>query len=104
MPTTLQARSIKLVVVLDTAAVRSALAQLQRVERRIPLAFAVAGRTLTADFAPKSIRRCFATIDEHGAGNVAVILQGKLLANNSVAEAGLVAQLKIRKPEQAEAA
>jgi hypothetical protein len=103
MPT-IAARSIKLTVVLDAVQVRTALAPLQKIEARIPLAIEVDGRTLTMDFAPKGIRRCFNAIVEHGVDGVAVILQGRLGRSGSqdvVLEAGLVAQPKTRQPAPA---
>jgi hypothetical protein len=63
----------------------------------------VAGRTLTADLNAKSVRKTIATICEAGVENVACILQGKLQADNSIAEAGLSVQLKT-KPAEAPAA
>jgi hypothetical protein len=39
-----------------------------------------------------------ATIAEHGPDMVAVILQGALMLDNTLAEAGLIAQVKQPKP------
>ena len=47
---------------------------------------------------PKSIMKAAATIAEHGPHMVAVILQGSLATDNTLAEAGLVAQVKQPKP------
>jgi hypothetical protein len=96
--TSLTSRAIKVTVVLNSAEVAKALAPLQTTERRIPLQFTVEGRTLAADFSPKAIRRAYATIREHGPEGVAVIVQGKLLRDDTIAEAGLVAQVKQPRP------
>jgi hypothetical protein len=54
-------------------------------------------RSVSADLASKSIRKAQAAIDEHGADGVACIIQGKLVAGDRIAEAGLVAQVKAPK-------
>jgi predicted O-methyltransferase YrrM len=54
----------------------------------------VAGRAITADLNAKSVRKAIATIRESGADNVACILQGKLEANDVLAEAGLAVKVK----------
>jgi hypothetical protein len=64
----------------------------------------VEGRKLRFDVAPRAIRKCLATISEHRAENVVVLVQGKLLGDNTVADAGLVAQVKTPKPEPVAAA
>ena len=99
----LGARSIKIVVVLDAAQVAEALRPFSAAEARIPVVIAVDGRQLRFDLAPKAIRKCLATIAEHGADHVAVLVQGKLLPGDVVGEAGLVAQPKkvAPKPEAA---
>jgi hypothetical protein len=56
----------------------------------------VAGRTIVADLNAKSVRRAIATIRENDPEACAVVLQGKLQAENSLAEAGLTVQLKAR--------
>jgi hypothetical protein len=101
MPT-LTARSIKLVVPLDAAAVLATLRPLQRNEARIMFEIEVDGRRLRCDFAPKAVRKAFGIIAEHGAENVAVIVQGKLGRDDTIAEAGLVAQVKAPKPAPVE--
>jgi hypothetical protein len=65
---------------------------------RINLNIILPDRTVTADIAAKSLRKAQATIRETGAENVAVILQGHLIAGDVVAEAGLTAQPKITRP------
>jgi hypothetical protein len=96
--TSLTSRAIKVTLVLNSAEVAKTLAPLQTTERRVPLTFTAEGRRLTADFAPKAIRRACATIAEHGPDGVGVIVQGKLLRDDTIAEAGLVAQVKQPKP------
>lgn len=56
----------------------------------------VAGRTVTADVAGKALRRAQAAIREHGADGVAILIQGKLEADDKIADAGLVAQPKVK--------
>jgi hypothetical protein len=100
---TVTSRAIKIVLVLDAAQVRAAIRPVQDVAARIPFSINVDGRRLTADFAPKAVRKCFAMIEEHGAEGCAVLIQGKLMPGDTIAEAGLVAQPK-RKTEPAEVA
>jgi hypothetical protein len=89
----LTARSLKCTLVLNAAELA---AQADPVGTRVVLAVEVGGRTLAADIAAKSLRKAKATIAEHGADHVALILQGKL-DGNAVMEAGLVAQPKTPK-------
>ena len=89
----LSARSLKCTLVLNAAELA---AQADPVGARVVLAVEVAGRTVTADIAAKALRKAKATIAEHGADQVALILQGKL-DGNAVMEAGLVAQPKTPK-------
>jgi hypothetical protein len=56
----------------------------------------VVGRRLTADFPPRAIRKALATIAEHGADGVACLIQGRLLADSAIADAGLSVQPKTR--------
>ena len=58
----------------------------------------VAGRTVTASVNANSVRKTAATVAEHGPDMIAVILQGALMLDNTLAEAGLVAQVKQPKP------
>jgi ribosomal protein S3 len=57
---------------------------------------------VSADINAKSVRKAAATIGEHGPDGVAVIIQGKLVGD-TIAEAGIVAQPKVR-PQTAAAA
>jgi hypothetical protein len=54
---------------------------------------------LRCDFAAKSVRKCLATPRERGPENVAVIAQGKLMRDDTIAEVGLLAQVKMLKCE-----
>ena len=90
------ARSLKTTLVLDA----NSFAGLQ-VPNGVPkfdIAVEVAGRTVTASVNAKAVRKAAATIAEHGPDMVAVILQGALAPDNTLIEAGLVAQVKTAKP------
>ena len=54
----------------------------------------VAERTVVADLNAKSVRKAIATIRANGPEACAVVLQGKLQPDNTLAEAGLTIQLK----------
>ena len=91
----LSARSIKVTLVLDPAEVADVLAQTVAVaDTRVPFAIDVDGRRLRCNFAAKSVRvrKALATLQHEGPGNVAVIIQGKLMRDDTIAEAGLIAQ------------
>ena len=88
----LTARALKCVLVLDPTAI--AAFRLPTGDVRTILSITVAGRTVTADIASKSIRKAAATIAEHGVDGVAFVLQGKLQADDTLTEAGLAVQLK----------
>jgi hypothetical protein len=88
----LTARALKVALVLDPAAV--AAFRFSPGDIRTVISISVAGRTVTADIASKSIRKAATTIAEHGADGVACVLQGKLQADDTLAEAGLAVQLK----------
>jgi len=86
----LNAKALKVTMVLNPAEVAAVPAP---ATSRVKLSIDVDGRCVTADIASKSLRKAQATIAEHGADNVACIVQGKLKVN-TVAEAGLVVQPK----------
>jgi UDP-N-acetylmuramate-alanine ligase len=92
----LTARSLKVTLVLDPTEVAIALQPFAAVETRIPLQINVAGRSLRADFAPRAVRRALAALQEHGAESVSVLIQGRLMGDNSIADCGLVAQPKVK--------
>jgi hypothetical protein len=96
----LTARRLKVAAALDAAELLKV--AVPEGTPRIVLRVALPDRTATADVATKSVRRAQATIREAGADNVALLLQGHLIANDVIAEAGLVAQPKTPKaPVQA---
>ena len=64
---------------------------------RVTLRIKLPDRVLNVDVAAKSVRKVQAAIRELGAENVACLLQGNLVANDVVTEAGLTAQPKIKK-------
>jgi hypothetical protein len=96
----LNAKALKVTLVLNPAEVAAVHAP---ATSRVVLSIDVDGRCVTADIASKSLRKAQATIAEHGADNVACIVQGKLKVN-TVAEAGLVVQPKKPTTESAEIA
>ena len=61
---------------------------------RITLRIRLPDRTITAEIAAKSLRKAQTAIRETGADNIALVLQGHLVAGDRVAEAGLAAQPK----------
>jgi hypothetical protein len=63
---------------------------------RVSLKVKSGDRVLTADLAAKSVRKAQTAIRANGADNVAVVLQGALVGD-TIAEAGLSAQLKVPK-------
>jgi hypothetical protein len=89
---TLTAKSLKATIVLDAAQV----ARLSAPDGkpRCIVRISIEGRTITADLNAKSVRKAIATIRENGPEACAVILQGKLQPDNTLAEAGLNVQLK----------
>lgn len=92
----LQAKSLKATVVLDAEAVSRI--QIPNGMPKTTLTIAVAGRVVTAEVNSKSLRRCVAAIGAAGPEGVAVVLQGKLEANDVLAEAGIAATPKAQKP------
>jgi hypothetical protein len=99
MPT-LTARSIKITIVLDAVETLGVLQQATAIaDARVPFTIDVEGRRLHCTFAAKSVRKALATLQHNGPENVAVLVQGRLLRNDEIGEAGLVAQLRAPKPE-----
>ena len=73
----LNARALKCTVVLDAAGLVD-----PGSSARVVLQIAVAGgRTVTADVASKSVRKCKATIAEHGVDKTVLLIQGRLEGN-----------------------
>jgi hypothetical protein len=91
---TLSAKSIKATLVLNPTEVLSLSAPDGK--PRCIVHITAAGRTIVADLNSKSVRKAIAAIKENGAEGCAVILQGKLAADNTLAEAGLTVQVKTK--------
>ena len=97
----LQSRALKATVVLDPAALAGV--EVPNGLGKVMLRILAGGRTITAEVNAKSLRRCVTTIAENGPDGVAVVLQGKLEANNTLLEAGIAAQPKTSKATPAPA-
>jgi hypothetical protein len=102
-PVTLTAKALKVTLVLDAAQV--AAIDLADGQPAPPFSVGIAsangavdGRKVTAQVNAKSLRKVIAAIGQHGPDHVAVILQGKLIEGDILAEAGLVAQVKAVPP------
>ncbi len=93
----LPAKALKVTIPLDTATVVERLAPFATVDAKTSFVIAVEGRQVRCEFLPRQLRRVLAMISEHGHESVAVFVQGKLLADSSIGEAGLVAQIKVPK-------
>jgi hypothetical protein len=91
----LQAKAIKVSIVLDAAALVGVV--VPNGQPRFPIIIGVAGRTLKAELNAKSARKCCATIAEHGPDGVAVLLQGKL-AGDVIEDAGIAATPRTTRP------
>jgi hypothetical protein len=92
---TLSARALKITVPLDAAEVKALPAS---DATRCQLAIACEGKIYIADVATKALRKAKGVISANGVENVFAMVQGKLKGNNEIAEAGLVAQVKVQKP------
>jgi hypothetical protein len=97
----LQSRAVKATVVLDPAALVGV--EVPNGLAKVTLCILAGGRTITAEVNAKSLRRCVATIAENGPDGVAVVLQGKLEADDTLLEAGIAAQPKTPKATPAPA-
>ena len=97
----LNARALKCTIVLDPAEVAQLVAPDGK--PRTVIAIRLPDRRVSADLNAKSVRKAVAAISEHGPDGVAVIIQGKLVGD-TIAEAGIVAQPKVRPQAAAEAA
>ena len=91
---TLTAQRLKVTLVLNADELRAVPAPdgKPRVTLRIPLP----DRKLSADIAAKSLRKAQAAIRDAGADAVALVLQGCLVEDDMIAEAGLSAQLEAK--------
>ena len=90
----LNAKSLKATLVLAPAEVLSLSAPDGK--PRCIVRVNVDGRTVVADLNAKSVRKAIATIRANGPEACAVVLQGRLAADNTLADAGLSVQLKNR--------
>jgi hypothetical protein len=90
----LTAKRLKITLVLDAAELKAIAAPVGT--SRLDLKVNLPDRSLVASIAAKALRKAQSTIAEHGADNVALVLQGHLVGN-TIAEAGLVAQIKLPK-------
>jgi hypothetical protein len=88
------ARKLKVTSVLDSAPFVQQGIPPDGAPPRTTVTVSVGGRTLVADLATKSVRKAVKALLEHGAQNATLILQGSLAADNSIEEAGIVAQVK----------
>ncbi|SRR6266446_6187975 len=88
------ARKLKITTVIDAVPFAALRAIPDNAPARVDITIAVAGRTVTADIATKSVRKAVKTLTENGADNVVLILQGALGPNDRIEEAGITAQVK----------
>jgi hypothetical protein len=101
MPT-VTAKSLKVVAVIDAAEIARISAP-EGGPARIVLNVTLPDRMVAVDLAAKSVRKAKATIAELGADGTACIIQGRMLGNpDRIADAGLSAQPKAKKPESAD--
>jgi hypothetical protein len=92
---TTTARKLKITMMIDAAPFAALRAIPDSAPSRTELTLAVAGRTVTADLATKSVRKAVKTLTENGVDNVVLITQGVLSSDNRLEEAGLTAQVKV---------
>jgi hypothetical protein len=97
-PGTLTAARLKVFLTLNAAELNTIAAPEGR--PRVSLCIRLPDRTITAEIAAKSLRKAQTAIRDVGADNLALVLQGRLIAGDVVAEAGLSAQPKAAKPAQ----
>ena len=92
---TTTARKLKVTMMIDAAPFAALRAIPDSAPSRTELMVAVAGRTVTADLATKSVRKAVKTLTENGADKVVLIIQGALSSGNRIEEAGITAQVKV---------
>ncbi len=99
LPGALTASRLKVTTILNAAELLAIKAPKDK--PRITLRIRLPDRTRTAEIAAKSLRKAQTAIREGGGDNIALVLQGRLITGDVIAEAGLSAQPKAVKPTQA---
>ena len=92
---TLTAERLRIALTLNAAELNAIKAPKDK--PRITLQIRLPNRTLIAEIAAKSLHKAQTAIREAGADNIALVLQGRFIAGDRVAEAGLSAQPKAPK-------
>jgi predicted O-methyltransferase YrrM len=88
----LAAKSISVSLVLDPAGLLGVTVPIGAAQ--VAFAIAASGRIVKGRFKAKSLRRAAAVIAERGVENVAVIVQGRLAADDQIEDAGIAVQPK----------
>lgn len=97
------ARALKVTLVIDAASLAGP--AVPDGAGRVAIRIDVAGRTLRTSLSAKSIRKAVAAIAAAGGpAAVAVVVSGRLEADNSLADAGIVVQPRTPKPPAPEVA
>jgi hypothetical protein len=91
-PLRLSSRSLKVTFVVDGAALVDHV--VPDGCSRVKILVNIENRKVTGELNPKSLRKAIATVREHGAERVAVVLQGALGPGDVLQEAGISAQVK----------
>lgn len=91
----LESKTLKVTALVDPAAIAGIV--VPNGASKFPVKIRVAGRTLSADLNAKSLRRCVTAVNATEPDSVAVIIQGRL-ENDTIVDAGIVAQPKAPKP------
>ena len=93
---TLTAERLRIALTLNAAELNAIKAPKDK--PRITLQIRLPNRTLIAEIAAKSLHKAQTAIREAGADNIALVLQGRFIAGDRAAEAGLSALPKAAKP------
>lgn len=94
MPT-VSARSLKVTVILDPASLLAV--PVPEGQPRVALTIRLPDRTVSADLNAKSVRKAIGAVREYSPDGCSCIIQGRLLAGDQIAEAGIVVQPKVAK-------
>jgi hypothetical protein len=97
-PTTLTASRLNVTAILNAAELFAAMAPKDK--PCITMRIRLPDRMLIAEIAAKALRKAEIAIREAGADNIALVLQGRLIAGDVIAEAGLSVQRKSANPPQ----